>query len=111
LNLLQFTELLLPLLLLRCCCCAAAAVAAAAALLLLSLLLLLPLLLLLSLLLLLPSSSERDGSGACIVGCSLMPLDLEARIVVTVEWNSGEVPSNGDADTAMWCDGVVALAW
>jgi hypothetical protein len=104
LSLRQFTELLLPLLLLPL-------LLLPLLLLLLPLLLLPLLLLLLELLLLLPSSSERDGSGACIVGCSLMPLDLEARIVVTVEWNSGEVPSNGDADTAMWCDGVVALAW
>jgi hypothetical protein len=44
------------------------------------------------------------------VGCSIMPLDLEARIVVNAEWNSGEASSNGDADTGMWCVRVVALA-
>jgi hypothetical protein len=44
------------------------------------------------------------------VGCSIMPLDLEARIIVNVEWSSDEVPSNGDTDTGMWCVGVVALA-
>jgi hypothetical protein len=53
---------------------------------------------------------QEPGAADVHVGCSIMPLDLEARIVVNAEWNSGEASSNGDADTGMWCVRVVALA-